>query len=244
MKYYLFSGNEEWLKQAKAELGDKITTSSDYGRLLELQKDPDAILFTMHDEKHPIDVLGIKTPYLFNEFRNVEPGALKSDKFICFSDYAENMEKLKEYIAKYDELFSVFDRLASGDLKLQYNGWSFTAGHEGDSDMYDILDSSGNHYAHLDAYDDDSLEFTTSGETLYTNGWYARKNVALFERFEHLIVPCLKRDDPEICKALCDEEGRICFPRDYSDISREAILSGEWMEYATGVREIEEELEK
>ncbi len=54
MQKYVFSGNEEWLKRIKEQYKDQVIVCSDYEKLLSLQKDENALIFTLHDHKHQV----------------------------------------------------------------------------------------------------------------------------------------------------------------------------------------------
>lgn len=238
MQKYVFSGNEEWLKRIKEQYKDQVIVSSDYEKLLSLQKDENTLIFTLHDHKRPINPKGHKTPYLFNEFHNVDPGAMYSDVFL-----EESEEKIFEFLQakmqKYDLMLDTLNKVKEGSLQLHYDGWFFSGGRGEDSDMYVILDHDGEIYADLSMNEDHSISMRfmqisdlAVGDTgcveFYTAGWYERINETLYDRWDQIIVPCLKRDDPEICEKLIDKDGQFCLPRDYCDIDREDILNGDY----------------
>lgn len=233
MKKYIFSGNEEWLKKAKEQCGDQVIISSDYEKLLALQDDPDALIFTLHDKEHPMDTKGHKTPYLFNEFRNVDAGAMFSDVFLEGKD----VSLLPDMIKRYDIFLDTAKKLKEGELQLHYDGWFFSGGRGEDADMFRIFDGT-NLVADLSLNEDRTISLRMDTVEVYTGGWYERINNVLYDIYDELITPCLKRDDPEICEKLTDEDGALCFPRDYCDIDREDILDGTYeLQFDENIRE-------
>ena len=232
MKKYVFSGNTEWLEAVAKKYGDAVAVSSDYGILNAIQNDKESYIIVLHDEEHPMDCGTKKTPYLFNEFRHVKPGALLSDVFLPCENLEVALKRLEERLNRFDTVMQTVQEAEKGTLKVLYDGWSFGGGRDFDADYYKIYDDNGVLQARLTIGTTDEAEIAIyrEGERMgFTNhGWHERTNLTIHRIWDQIALKCVKRDDTEICKALTDKNGALCFPRDNEDISREDILNQSW----------------
>ena len=218
-KTYVFSGNPDWLSEIKEEYGNKVTVSDDYNLLIQVKDKEDTIVATVHDKDHPMDTKGVETPFLFNEARHVNPGAIYSDIFEI------SVSELKNRLEDLDKVQEIMDDIRSDKYRLRYKGWFFSGGRGEDAQMFDILDSKGNVVGYVNLNDEGS-EVGLNNFSFYNGGWYNRSSKPVEELIRSTVYDMLPKQDAEICQIITDKNGQLCFPADFDDISREDLLTG------------------
>ena len=134
---------------------------------------------------------------------------------------------INEAMKEYKKVIRIFQNIRRGICHVRYEGWTFTAGHAEDGQNFTLTDESGTVFKLLIGLNenDSTLEIRFNDGTWFFNGgWYNRENKWIHAFASDTVIDALKRDDPEICSILKKKDGKLEFPCEYMDISREEIL--------------------
>lgn len=119
----------------------------------------------------------------------------------------------------------LLDNIRLGKVSVQWKEWSFSGGKTyGDYDLYNLI-KDGKTYGSIEVNMDNGISIWLNGQTVCTD----IKTASFCENVEALLAEGIIRDDMELVNKLGrDDEGNIKLPRDFSDITREGVLSGQY----------------
>lgn len=122
----------------------------------------------------------------------------------------------------------ILEDVHSGNLKVFWNGWSFSGGRDhGDEQFYALIDSNDDVFGTISINDIHGVTIRKANDELIC---YELNEANITDTADRILYQAILRDDKKLVNILSHYGDFPGLPRDYHDITRDDVLSGRWPE--------------